>query len=77
MRDMKCPNCRVNDYVVKLGTTFSGRRRFGCKKCKKSFYKPEIDPVIRFKDGSLAEQNSTNEFELGKKEELNDNKNIN
>jgi len=36
--EVKCPNCKTNEKVVKLGITYVGRRRYGCKGCHKSFY---------------------------------------
>jgi len=41
MKDATCPNCKVNNNVVKFGFTFDGRQRFACKKCKKIFHDDE------------------------------------
>jgi len=39
--ETKCPNCKTNEKVVRLGETYIGRKRYGCKSCHKSFYDEE------------------------------------
>lgn len=39
--ETKCPNCKTNEKVVRLGETYIGRKRYGCKTCHKSFYDEE------------------------------------
>ena len=33
-----CPICKSEDDVVKLGMSYTGRKRYACKKCHKSYY---------------------------------------
>jgi len=33
-----CPICKSKENVVKLGITYTGKQRFACKTCNKSYY---------------------------------------
>jgi len=37
MNSKHCPHCNCNTRVVKIGTTSSGRQRYKCKKCTKTW----------------------------------------
>ena len=37
MNSKHCPHCHCNTKTVKIGTTCSGRQRFKCKKCHKTW----------------------------------------
>lgn len=37
MNSKHCPRCNFNTKIVKLGTTSSGRQRFMCRECSKTW----------------------------------------